>query len=96
MLGFALMINLLRGPYESGWIGWGGGWSIKKRNSRTSDGKTVEKSLGLARREKEPEPDGDVEKAGGQSVPIEKDEPGANVSKNETNDAEKTLEETAG
>lgn len=49
LLGFAVLVDVARGPYEEGWVGWRGGWTMRKRNRATSDGKTVEKSLGLAR-----------------------------------------------
>lgn len=49
MLGAAVVINTVRGPYERGWIGWGGGWSIKKRNMNSADGFTVEKPSEIAR-----------------------------------------------
>lgn len=29
-ISFAIVICLLRGPHETGWIGWRGGWSIRK------------------------------------------------------------------
>ncbi|KAF4551054.1 Hypothetical protein D9617_15g044080 [Elsinoe fawcettii] len=38
----ALGISAARGPWEEGWVGWTGGWGIRKRNKDTADGKTVE------------------------------------------------------
>jgi predicted MFS family arabinose efflux permease len=29
-ISFALLICLVRGPHEKGWVGWRGGWSIRK------------------------------------------------------------------
>ncbi|KAL3427986.1 major facilitator superfamily transporter [Phlyctema vagabunda] len=31
-VGLALMICFVRGPWEKGWIGWGGGWELKRRD----------------------------------------------------------------
>ncbi|KAI9726209.1 MAG: hypothetical protein M1828_001882 [Chrysothrix sp. TS-e1954] len=45
---FALFLCALRGPYEEGWIGWHGGWSIYKRNQQSADGKTVEKATAVS------------------------------------------------
>ncbi|CAK7236607.1 hypothetical protein SBRCBS47491_009696 [Sporothrix bragantina] len=30
LLGFAILVCIARGPRETGWIGWHGGWSIRK------------------------------------------------------------------
>ncbi len=32
LVGLTLVICIARGPYEKGWIGWGGGWDIRKQN----------------------------------------------------------------
>lgn len=44
MICVAILICFLRGPWETGWIGWGGGWSIRKKVASSADGKTLEKS----------------------------------------------------
>lgn len=31
LMGAALIMILLRGPHEKGWIGWGGGWDLRKK-----------------------------------------------------------------
>ena len=31
-IGAALVICFSRGPWEKGWVGWGGGWSIRRRD----------------------------------------------------------------
>ncbi|KAI9738929.1 MAG: hypothetical protein M1818_005243 [Claussenomyces sp. TS43310] len=31
-VGAALVVCLARGPWEKGWLGWSGGWSIRRRN----------------------------------------------------------------
>lgn len=41
-IGVALIFALLRGPWEDGWIGWHGGWSILKKSKNSADGKTQE------------------------------------------------------
>ena len=38
-IGVALIFCVIRGPWEEGWIGWGGGWSIRKRDRASADGK---------------------------------------------------------
>lgn len=43
-IGAALLVCFLRGPWETGWIGWGGGWNLKKKVVGSSDGKTVEQA----------------------------------------------------
>lgn len=53
IIGLALGVNTIRGPYETGWIGWSGGWSIWKRDRSSADGRTAERSLGLAQAEGE-------------------------------------------
>lgn len=40
-IGVALLITLSRGPWEEGWVGWHGGWSIKKKSRESSDGKAA-------------------------------------------------------
>ncbi|KIW67666.1 hypothetical protein PV04_06898 [Phialophora macrospora] len=32
LVGLTFVICILRGPYEEGWIGWGGGWDVTKKN----------------------------------------------------------------
>ena len=41
----ALLFILARGPYEEGWVGWRGGWSILKKSRDTADGKTAEVAM---------------------------------------------------
>ncbi|KAI9751946.1 MAG: hypothetical protein M4579_005829 [Chaenotheca gracillima] len=31
-IGAALLICFLRGPWEKGWVGWGGGWSLRRQD----------------------------------------------------------------
>lgn len=38
-IGIAFLVTFARGPWEEGWIGWGGGWSIKKKDRTSADGK---------------------------------------------------------
>jgi predicted MFS family arabinose efflux permease len=40
-----LLICAARGPWEDGWVGWHGGWSIKKKDKTTADGRTPEAVL---------------------------------------------------
>lgn len=48
-IGMAIIITLLRGPWEEGWVGWHGGWSILKKNRESSDGKKDEPHSDLRR-----------------------------------------------
>lgn len=44
----ALLVMFARGPWEDRWVGWRGGWSLKKKNKDSADGKTSEK-VGVGR-----------------------------------------------
>ncbi|KAI9653783.1 MAG: hypothetical protein M1831_005650 [Alyxoria varia] len=73
LIAFAMLLVAVRGPYEQGWFGWRGGWTIKKRNRQTADGKTEEKSLGLARGDDKPVdivPQDDEEKQSAQDARV--------------------------
>lgn len=52
-IGAALVFTLIRGPWESGWVGWHGGWSIFKKSKNSADGKTKEARGHLMAREAE-------------------------------------------
>jgi hypothetical protein len=41
-MGAAILTMVARGPWEDGWIGWGGGWSMKKKDKNSADGRTAE------------------------------------------------------
>lgn len=56
----ALLVMLARGPWEEGWVGWKGGWSLRKKDQGSADGKTVEKG-NLVRHQRDEE-EGPVEK----------------------------------
>ncbi|KAF9697335.1 hypothetical protein EKO04_005026 [Ascochyta lentis] len=59
----ALLVMFARGPWEGGWVGRSGGWSLRKKNKDSADGKTSEQG-NLVRREEEAraEEEGAVEK----------------------------------
>lgn len=38
----AIATMCVRGPWESRWFGWRGGWSMRKKNKSSADGKTAE------------------------------------------------------
>ncbi|GIZ45890.1 hypothetical protein CKM354_000903800 [Cercospora kikuchii] len=40
-IGAALLITVGRGPWEEGWVGWHGGWSVLKKDRSSADGKVV-------------------------------------------------------
>ncbi|KAK8192756.1 hypothetical protein M8818_007928 [Zalaria obscura] len=44
-IGGALIFCFVRGPWEEGWIGWSGGWSIKKKSRESADGKGDDKAV---------------------------------------------------
>jgi len=48
-IGVALLITLARGPWEEGWVGWHGGWSIMKKSRESGDGKADEQKSHLRR-----------------------------------------------
>lgn len=41
-LAAALLVMGARGPWEEGWVGWSGGWSLNKKNRDSADGKVSE------------------------------------------------------
>ncbi|KAF1974917.1 MFS general substrate transporter [Bimuria novae-zelandiae CBS 107.79] len=41
-IGGAILVMLARGPWETRWVGWRGGWSFKKKDKNSADGKTAE------------------------------------------------------
>ncbi|EUC45008.1 hypothetical protein COCMIDRAFT_96728 [Bipolaris oryzae ATCC 44560] len=41
----ALCVMLAKGPYEDGWVGWSGGWSMRKKDRDSADGRTKDKAL---------------------------------------------------
>lgn len=63
-IGMSLVFCFLRGPWEEGWIGWHGGWSIWKKDPNASDGKKAEEKNPLRRlTSKEKAEQRDLEKA---------------------------------
>ncbi len=48
-IGMAILITFARGPFETGWVGWHGGLSIKKRSMDSADGHTTESRNPLRR-----------------------------------------------
>lgn len=58
----ALLVMVVRGPWEEGWVGWTGGWSLKKKNKDSADGKTSEKAHFCANGKIRDEEEGAVEK----------------------------------
>ncbi|CAO2647860.1 Nn.00g087820.m01.CDS01 [Neocucurbitaria sp. VM-36] len=41
----AILVIIAKGPWEDGWVGWGGGWSMIKKDKNSADGKTAEKAM---------------------------------------------------
>jgi hypothetical protein len=50
-VGAALLLAIARGPWEPGWIGWTGGWSLKKKDVSSADGRTTETVFYEAKKE---------------------------------------------
>ena len=40
-LGCAILTMCARGPWEEGWVGWKGGWSMQKKDKLSADGRPV-------------------------------------------------------
>jgi hypothetical protein len=43
-IGAAILVIIARGPWEEKWVGWRGGWSMRKKDPNSADGKTSEKT----------------------------------------------------
>jgi predicted MFS family arabinose efflux permease len=43
-IGAAILVIVARGPWEEKWVGWRGGWSMRKKDPNSADGKTSEKT----------------------------------------------------
>ncbi|KAF2852421.1 MFS general substrate transporter [Plenodomus tracheiphilus IPT5] len=41
----AILVIIARGPWEESWVGWRGGWSMKKKDKNSADGKTSEQAM---------------------------------------------------
>jgi len=41
-IGASLLFCCIRGPYETKYVGWRGGWSMVKKNKNSADGRTAE------------------------------------------------------
>jgi predicted MFS family arabinose efflux permease len=44
-IGAAILVIVARGPWEENWVGWRGGWSMRKKDLNSADGKTSEGAL---------------------------------------------------
>jgi hypothetical protein len=51
-IGFSFLVCAARGPFETRWFGWGGGWSIRKKHKNSSDGRGEEKRSELMPKER--------------------------------------------
>ncbi|KAH7380773.1 major facilitator superfamily domain-containing protein [Pyrenochaeta sp. MPI-SDFR-AT-0127] len=51
----AILVIIARGPWEEGWVGWRGGWSMIKKDKNSSDGKTTETAMHSGETEKDEE-----------------------------------------
>lgn len=41
----SILVIVARGPWEEGWAGWRGGWSMRKKDQNSADGKTHEQAM---------------------------------------------------
>lgn len=41
----AVLVMLVRGPWETRWVGWRGGWSMSKKDKNSADGKNAETAM---------------------------------------------------
>jgi hypothetical protein len=41
-IALALVVCLARGPRETGWVGWSGGWAIRRDDLRAKGGSDIE------------------------------------------------------
>ncbi|CBY00054.1 hypothetical protein LEMA_P076430.1 [Plenodomus lingam JN3] len=41
----AILVMIARGPWEDRWVGWRGGWSMRKKDKNSADGKTSETAM---------------------------------------------------
>jgi predicted MFS family arabinose efflux permease len=65
-IGASLLFCFIRGPWETGWIGWRGGWGLRKKDKTSADGRTAETTFYATRN------DGDVEQVRADLSSIEK------------------------
>lgn len=70
IMGFSYVVILARGPHETGWVGWSGGW---RRNSPVEE-----------KRESQDDGSNDVEKVGGDKYDSTIDEKMTEVGKEDT------------
>ncbi|KAI7082647.1 MFS general substrate transporter [Hortaea werneckii] len=94
-IGMALLFTMVRGPWEEGWFGWHGGFSIKKKSRESADGKDKQQEGSKEQREQGPsgEAQVDIEKGEERHRDQHEHNHGADDQEavNET-DAEKALE----
>ncbi|RMY76443.1 hypothetical protein D0862_13743 [Hortaea werneckii] len=65
-IGMALLFTMVRGPWEEGWFGWHGGFSIKKKSRESADGK--------AKPQEETKQQSEQTPSGGAQIDLEKGE----------------------
>ncbi|KAF1836210.1 MFS general substrate transporter [Decorospora gaudefroyi] len=41
----AILVIIARGPWEERWVGWRGGWSMRKKDRESADGKTKDREM---------------------------------------------------
>jgi predicted MFS family arabinose efflux permease len=84
-IGASLLFCFIRGPWETGWVGWHGGWGLKKKDKLSADGRTAETTF----YETKKAPPRDLE-VGAELPSIEKALEGM-AAEDETRDSEKAV-----
>ncbi|KAH8732380.1 major facilitator superfamily domain-containing protein [Phaeosphaeriaceae sp. PMI808] len=82
----AILVIVVKGPWEDGWIGWRGGWSMKKKNSDSADGKTSEKAHFHHEGKMDEEMDVEGKKLGEAAVGVENESPLGGSSKDKSSE----------
>ncbi|KAL6706598.1 hypothetical protein ACN47E_005354 [Coniothyrium glycines] len=51
----AILVIIARGPWENGWVGWHGGWSMIKKDKNSADGRTAEQVMHVRQEQQDEE-----------------------------------------
>jgi predicted MFS family arabinose efflux permease len=73
-VGAAILTMLARGPWETRWVGWRGGWSFRKKDATSADGKTAEVGRRLGQTQNRDEEMGGEDKVLAEVAADERDE----------------------
>jgi hypothetical protein len=62
--GAALLVCFARAPWEKGWVGWSGGWGLRRRDLAPTNESDPDSAIEQALDEVSAEPGGHVEEGG--------------------------------